>query len=151
MLKSINAASMELNRQGYALYEQKRYDEAYWNYWGIQLMVDAELDSLRSFDTGGANYFNSRGWEEYVLLSGGKALIKPYWGNSNGPVTEGYFCVIGEYVFMFFDVPGWEVFESMSSCVLLGAVLPVAVPVSKFSFKEVSEVGFYGKFERLHK
>ncbi|TFG62577.1 MAG: hypothetical protein E4H36_07670 [Spirochaetales bacterium] len=28
MLKSINAASMELNRQGYALYEQRQYKEA---------------------------------------------------------------------------------------------------------------------------
>ncbi|TFG58601.1 MAG: tetratricopeptide repeat protein, partial [Spirochaetales bacterium] len=97
MLKSIKAASMEYNRQGYALYEQHRYEEAiskfqqaistdsnnsfakynmacsyalmgkensakvagileaiannfyqgsgaYWGYWGVQLMVDPDLD-----------------------------------------------------------------------------------------------------------
>ncbi|TFG62579.1 MAG: hypothetical protein E4H36_07680 [Spirochaetales bacterium] len=127
-------------------------DQAYWNYWGVQMMVDPDLDSVRSFDTGGANYLNFHGLSEYLLLSGGKALIQISSENIRGPVTEGYFCVIGEYVFMFFDVPTTEhVVSERDYRIIWGSVVWQAVPVSKLSFKEVSMVKFYEEYERKHK
>ncbi|TFG62578.1 MAG: tetratricopeptide repeat protein [Spirochaetales bacterium] len=193
MLEQINDASMEYNRQGYALYEQRRYEEAIskfqqaisadsdnsfamynmaccyalmgkensakvagilervGGYWVVQLMVDPDLDALRNFDTGGANYWDSYG-RECLLFSGGKALIQTSSEGSKGPVTEGYYCVIGEYVFMFFDIPAWEIFGSHYSYrMIYPQLVRQVVPISKLSFKEVSEVGFYKEYEQKHK
>lgn len=141
------ACSYALMNEGYAVQAAEQLADAIREtggaYWGVQLMTDPDLDSLRDFDTGGANhYIDPMGMGEYVLLPDGKALMLSALGGAHRPPVEGYFCVVDSYVFTSFDVPDWEYAGSETDYQLIpGALVADAVPLKEFSFKKLSEIG----------
>ncbi len=174
MEKEIKASSMALNRQGYALYEKKKYQDAiakfrqavkddetnsialynlaccyaltedmyeaaaslekaiaYQPLWGILCMVDSDFDGIRNCSAPEKKpvSFTDRDDDPYI----GFYTLNPDGRAEVGNVGySGYFCLIGETVFVFCDVPDNPEYAELGRD---GFLLAKAIPASKFGMK----------------